>query len=339
MNIGEAVDIVQPWLQKIAENTAVMKAAVERGGKGAGGTGAAAKDDAKQDSRFDRFAKRLEGTLATSVARALGTAGVLASRGLAGSVEGARLDYATEQLSRQLAAVMLPFTQAMTYLTTQLTTRMALMSGGEQNRLMGGLVGAGIGLRYGGLPGALAGGAVGSLMGGGPSGPYDSALGAGAGAYLGFRVAGPIGAAVGAGAGAIASSGDYGRLRGEGSSRFWAVLGSGIGALTDLGYGVFGPGGLGIGSGPNPMDAIRREADARAGRGAAPRRDVTPFSAEMGEAGSFYFRAQAGVTRATAGAGDEPGPFKPVVDVLLMIFDVLVMINGGVAPAPRAAAG
>ncbi len=334
------IDNVVLWLIKIAENTAKIRDAAEKGYGGSKGDGSEARRERSQASQFDTFTRKVEQALTHGVAQTIARAQSLAQRGLSGTAEGARQDYHTELLSQQLAGVMLPFTQAMTYLTAGLTMRLATFNGTEQNRLAGGLAGAALGMRYGGLGGALAGGVVGSSIMGSTGTAFDSISGGAAGMYMGARF-GPVGAAAGYAVGSVALSGDYGRLRGEGTSRFGSAVGSTIGALTDAGWGASRLLGA---TGVNPMDAIRREADARA-RGPAPppaRRDVTPFAAEMGDAGSFYFKAQIGTTRATAGGGDDGGPLQPFMDVLLRIFDALRTISSGggaVAPMPAPAAG
>ncbi len=74
---------------------------------------------------------------------------------------------------------------------------------------------------------------------------------------------------------------------------------------------------------------------------AAPRRDVTPFSADMTTAGEQYFQFQRSIIRATAGEGyEDGGPLKPIVDMLLKIFDVLVSISQGkqYTPPPQSSA-
>jgi hypothetical protein len=331
-----STDILQSWLQKIAENTARMRDAMGINGGGGGGSTDKAREDGKQESRFEKLGKRIEQALASQVGARLAQAQGLANRGFGGTVEGARHDFAMEQLGRQFAAVMMPVMQAATYLATQIEQRMRMMNGGEQNRLMGGLLGAGIGMRYGPL-GAFAGGMLGmTAMDGG--GTNDSLRGAAAGAYLGWRTGGPWGAAAGLFAGGVAGApahrGDerpfdyYDRLRREGSSRFGAVWATGMRAVgVRVGAVDEAPGGV-IGMGR------RAATDAH--------REVTPFTSQMEDPGATYMRAQEAMIRATAGAGFEAdgGPLKPVVDALLMIFDLLASVvrtEGGGAIAPAGA--
>lgn len=324
------LDNLQDWLIVIAQHTRETKEALQ-GRAGAVAPGKVAADDA---TTLDRIGKRIEEAMKAGLASGLGRAQSLAARGFAGTAEQAQNSYAMEMLAKQFAAVMMPVMQAMTYLAAQTEMRMRAMSGAQQNGLMGGIIGGALGLRYGGVGGALAGATIGSLAMGG-----ESSTGGGvAGAYLGFRAGGPVGALAGYAVGSVAGSGDYGRLRGEGNSRFASAFGSGIGSLTDLGHFALGTGkgtlGLNLIGGPNPMTAIRAEADAKAGKTAPERRDVTPFQAEMMEAGGTAARVQEGLIRATAGAGfEDAGPFKPITDVLLLILDQLIVMSGGTPPA------
>lgn len=347
------LDVLRDWLQEIARNTAVMRDAA----KGVGGAGT--KKEKEEESRFDRFARRIEGAIAVGIGSRLGQAQALTNRGFSGTLEGARYDFAMEQLSRQFAAVMLPVMQALTYGASEIERRMRAMSGGEQNRLMGGIIGAGVGLRYGGAPGAIAGGLLGwGLMA--PGGSDTSGLvGAASGAVLGYRAGGIYGAALGAGVGYVTERGDYGALRARGSSRGGAAAGATGLALGDYAdyvlawnpatalpyWGSRALGGEGIG------DTSRRLSGVPTGdgdllsmvrrwtagiRGPEAHRDVTPFSPVMVGAGESHFRMQEGAIRATAGIEDDGGPLKPLIDIGLLILDELIKLGGG-TPPPRTA--
>lgn len=316
---------LEDWLLKIAEHTRMTREALE-------GKGPAAQAQQKQQTTlFDRLGKRIEQGMAAAVAQKAGQAQQLANQGFQGTVEQARYDYAMEQLSKQFAAVMKPVLDGFTYAAVQIEQRMRKMGGSEQNRLMGGIVGAGIGLRYGGVPGALAGGFLGSaLMGDNRDLSTGERLAAvGSAGFLGFRTAGAYGAVAAAGAATIGTSSDYSRLRAGGQSRVKATFSMiGMGAY-DAGNAVFG------GPGPSKLDVARAEFDKkmRPRTGAAPRRDVTPFQAQMVGAGDTAMRIQEAMIRTTAGADfEDGGPFKPFVDAILAKLDVLI---GKLGPAYR----
>lgn len=328
------LDSLESWLIAIAQHTRETKEALQgrAGAVSPGGAGPGKADD----SMLDKLGQRIEAAMKGGLTSGLNQAKSLAARGFAGTTEAAQNSYAMEMLGKQFAAVMKPVMDAMTYGAVQIEQRMRGMNGSQQNAMLGGILGAGIGMRYGGVGGALAGGAIGALA----LGAESSVAGGAAGAYLGFRAGGPIGALAGYAVGSVAGSGDYGRLRREGNSRFASGFGSGVGSLTDLGYNTLGKGGLGIIGGANPMDAIRAEADKKAAAGGKKpeeRRDVTPFQAEMMEAGGTAARVQESLIRATAGAGfEDAGPLKPLVDIGLAILDQLIKMSGG-TPPPRSA--
>jgi hypothetical protein len=357
------VGMFLPWLENIAKNTADALKVL----KGSGGTGPAPATTA-DGSRFERameaLGKRFESALSQwsrtpveklvnsafdaatkNLDRAanslIGQGRGLINRGMQGTVEQARNDYAMEQLGRQMAGIFAPLTNALTYFASRTTALLGSMNGDQQNRMMGLGVGAYAGMRMGGVPGMIAGGTIGALAMGGES----SIAGGLTGAYLGARLAGPVGAVAGYAIGAVSGSGDYGRLRGEGNSRLAAVAGAGIGAVTDLGYGAARMFGLTSPDERNPMDAIRKEANDRAvaeGRrpGPAPKREVTPFQAQMGEAGSTAMRVQEGLIRATAGEGfDDAGPLKPIIDWMERIFVALMKLADPTYVPPPSADG
>lgn len=272
--------------------------------------------------RLDRFIGRIGGVAGGIAAGGAATATALARRGFAGTAEGARLDYAMEQLSRQMAAVFQPVIQGMTYAATRITRGMQTLDGTGQNRLMYGALGTLAGFALGGPRGALLGGSLGLGLSGGDVSP----LGIGASAWAGYRLGGPAGAAVGAGAALAATVPDrkrgesipdyYERMRDAGGSRFGSamrVLGKGI----DIGYSetvgrLFGGG-----------EKYAPEKPAAPEK----RRDVTPFQNEFNAAGGTYFKLQEAVLRATAGE-PEAGPFKPLIDIGLEIIRLLGKIAG-----------
>ena len=295
----------------------------------------------------ERFGQSRVGQVLGAGATAFGAfAGNAARSGFSGTVEQARNDYARERLGRQFAGVMSPVLNAMTYATTEIERRMRGMGSAEQNRLMGAIVGGGLGMRYGPL-GAIAGAGLGALAmdgsGGAPS-TSDRLMAIGAGAYAGYRIGGPVGAAAGAGAGAAATSGDYRMMRDLGASRGLAALSSASFAAVDVVSAIGSPFGM-----TNPLDDARLRGQLEVRRRQInrtapeePRRDVTPFQTEMTEAGGLAGRIQQGIIRATAGAGfeEDGGPFKPLIDLGLKIYDVLALIllqAGGTVPPPAPA--
>jgi len=317
VSIDTYFDILQSWLQEIAKNTAQTRDAVQGIAKN---TTPSAQQSAQQ-TQFERLASRLEKAVSSGVGQALGQARSLASRGFAGTVESARLDYAVEQLGRQFAAVMSPILNGFTYAAVEIERRFRGLNGAQQNGIMGGLIGAGIGARFGGLPGAALGFVAGSAFAGGGS-TTGAMAGAGAGALLGFRAGGPIGALFGAVGGAAASapvsyeserpSDYYSRLRTGGASRLGAAFSTGGEALSRL----FSSGRPGAPPGP--------------GAAPPPRRDVTPFSADPLAAGGTADLIQKAMIRATAGADfAEDNPMKPLVDIGIRLIEILIAIATG----------
>ena len=313
--MSASLDNLQDWLIAISQHTREMKEALQ------GRAGAANPAKATEDSSMlDRIGKRIEDSLKAGLASGIGQARSLAARGFAGTAEQAQNSYVMEMLAKQLAAVMMPVMQGMTYLAAQIEMRMRGMSGGEQNRLMGGLIGGGFGLRYGGLSGGLAGFVLGSELAG--DSPGGSLRGATAGAYLGYRVAGVPGAIAGTVIGGTA--GAPGHYEGERPSEYYSRMRAGGGSRVVAG-----------------LDTAFHSLSAMWGGAGAKRpeerRDVTPFQAEMMEAGGTAARVQENLIRATAGPGfEDGGMFKPIIDVLLMIYDQIVEARGG-RPAPRSA--
>lgn len=313
--MSASLDNLQDWLIAISTHTREMKEALQ------GRAGAASPTKSTDESSLaDRLGKRIEEAMRSGLATGLGQARSLAARGFAGTAEQAQNQYQMDMLGRQFAAVMMPVMQGMTYLAAQVEMRMRGMSGSEQNRLMGGIIGGGLGLRYGGAAGGLAGFALGSAVLG--DGPGGSLSGAAAGAYLGYRAGGPIGAGLGALAGGAAGS--PGHYEGERPSEYYARLraagGSRAGAAFDMSLHSLSAMWGGRGS-PRPE----------------PRRDVTPFQAEMMEAGGTAARVQENLIRATAGPGyEDAGVFKPIIDVLLLILNQLIVSSGG-TPVPLSA--
>lgn len=273
--------------------------------------------------RLNQFINRA-GAIAGGVAvGAAGTATALARRGFSGTVEGARFDYAMEQLSRQIAAVFQPVIQGMTYAATRFDFALRNMDGSGQNRLLYGALGTLAGFAARGPAGALMGGG----MGLGLTGPDISPLGVGAAAWAGFRVGGPVGAATAAGGALALTAPDrfegetvgeyYSRMREAGGSRFGSaarVLGKSI----DIGFSAIGSlfGGGGETFAPKVPPAPEKK------------RDVTLFQNEMTAAGQAYFEIQKAVLRTTAGGADDGGPFKPFIDLLLEIIRLLGIVAG-----------
>jgi hypothetical protein len=315
------------------------------GAAGAAGRSGAAAADSQRTliDRVERLITRVGMVAGGVVAGGAATAGALARRGFGGTVEGARLDYAMEQLSRQLAAVFQPVIQGMTYAATRIDRAFRNLDGTGQNRVLGGVLGAGAGLALGGPLGAMAGGLIGSRLGGGD---VDAALGglAGVGGWKAARAlgVGRLGAAGLAGAAAapflLAHEGrdaesrirrdvadDLGMSETSRTVRLltWAgKVGSGIrNTVGDItGREVPGEGLLAgmVGKGA---------AKAGVGGGDA-RRDVTLFQTDQTAAGQAYFEIQKAVLRTTAGGGDDGGPLKPVIDIGLEIIRLLGIVAG-----------
>lgn len=340
------IDYVKRWLEEIARNTAQARDALVRKGGGSDSGGGAEPNGTRLERALETLGKRFESalskwsrtpvetlvntsfdkgmqTLNAATQTILSTSRNFAQRGMQGTVEQARLDYANEQLGRQFAAVMAPLTNAMAYFSTRMGGLMQGLNGEGQSRLLGVGIGAVAGGRFGGPVGALAGGAFGSLAmrGDGSGGTGDMFLGMGAGAALGGRAAGLYGAAAGAVTGAAAAtprsyeserpSDYYDRMRAGGGSMVGSTLSTMAEALARPFRGAV------PGAPPSP--------------GAPPpaRRDVTPFQAEMGDAGSAYFKAQTAAIRATAGADyEDAGPLKPIVDGMIEIIKLLAKIAG-----------
>lgn len=331
MAAGASIESLEDWLIAIAQHTRETKEAVQNRPSATGPQAATG------GNWFDKLQGRIESAVARGLMTATGQARSLANRGFNGTTEQAANTYAMDMLAKQFAAVFKPVMDGATYLAVQVEKRMKMMNGTEQNRLFGAVVGAGLGYQFGGGgPRGIVGGA---LLGAGIMGE-STGMGAAGGALLGARF-GPVGAAVGAAVGTVASSGDYTDLRRAGKSKFEAAFAS-IGMATfDLGYSVYK--GLG-GSGANPLDEARKrfnDSNPRPGSAEAnKRRDVTPFQAEMGEAGSTAMRIQEAVIRSTAGAAfEEAGPLKPVIDLGLRILDELIKLGGGQPPPQSATAG
>lgn len=319
---------IERYIVGVSPEVVAQIAAAVRGQGGAlgGNNQRSRSEDQKTEGILREGFRRVESAVTRIGTGALATTSALAARGFSGTYESYRLGFEMDRLSRQLAAVMQPFMQAMTYMTRKLADGMAGMSLGSQNRLMGGVLGASVGYALGGPRMALGGGFLGAGLAGG-----DSVTGGIGGAIIGSRL-GPLGAAAGYAIGSVSSSGDYGRLRGEGNSKLASIFGSGVGALTDLGYSVFGPKGLGLSDAPNPMDEIRREADARAGKAPEGKRREAPvpFSAAEEEMGGAARRFQEVIARIAPDGtmSEDAGPLKPIVDALLMIIELLGRIAG-----------
>lgn len=315
---------VEQWLAEIAENTARQAELLERRQANE------EQNRRREDSYIEKLGKRIEQGVTSQLSYRLNQAQSIANRGFSGTVEQARMDYAMEQLGRQFAAVMKPVMDALTYGAAQIELRMRMMGSGAQNALLGTGVGAVAGraigsmMGYGNL-GMFLGGAVGNLAGGNGWGDNSVFYGAGIGAGIGGRFGGVPGGVIGATIGAATApltSGDYGRLRKEGNSRLASAAGSTIASIYDFGYGLFGGDAK-----DSVTNKARAEHAAKFGGKAESRRDVTPYQADMMEAGGAYFAMQKGVILATTGAGfEEQGPFTDLMKLLLKMFDALMMI-------------
>jgi hypothetical protein len=367
------LEVMTRWLEKVAENTAAIKNAAGKGG-GAGSPGAAPGDPPGErfERAMDALGKRFEGALQrwartpveklvnasfdkatqvlnTATNTVIGQGRGLVARGMSGTLEQAQNSFALDMLGRQLAAIFLPVTQGLTYLTNQMTMRLASLSGAGQDRIMGAGLGAIAGGHLGGPMGAVAGAAAGSmLMGGGGVGSWErTAAGAGVGAYVGGRLAGLPGAAGGAVVGAAGAAADgiggtYTDLRARGHSMLGAGARAGFAAMHDAGPTGFLRFGARALTGVDPPVGGRSLVGLPADRPAAPaaaRREVTPFSADMTNAGEQHFQIQRQMIRATAGEGfEDGGEFKWAADLLLKIIDILLKIQDPRYVPPAASA-
>jgi hypothetical protein len=303
------------------------------GGGGGGSKPPKPADDAA--SRFER-AMDMAARSAEQMYHAIsGSVRGLNQRGMSGTLEQAQFDYAREQLSRQVAAVFLPVTQAMTYFMSRLETQMRGMSGAEQNRLLGAGLGGYAGYRLGGPLGAAGGMLAGSALAGGGTDRDLASLGLGA-ALIGGRLGGAHAAIPGAAA-AYHFGSRYAADNVSTGSRYGDLaLRSGLDALNPLGP-----------AGAAALDfAVPRAGGlAAAGLGArgAERRDVTPFNPVMMEAGGTAERIQQGIIRATAGDGyeEDGGPLAPIANALLeitaLLRELVGVVGGNTAPAARSA--
>lgn len=339
-DVVRSLSHVEDWLAAVSQHTGETKDALAAKKKG--------EEEGAAGRRIKEYAARLDGLLAAAGGSALGQAKTLERRGFGGTLEQERLNYSLDQLGRQFAAVMKPVTDAMTYAAVQIERRMRSMNGSEQNRLMGGIIGAGLGMRYGGVGGAIAGGMAGMLAMGGTTGRYDATMGAVTGAYLGFRAAGPVGAVAGAVGGATTGGGwgSYYRMYKRETSRdLWgdSFVSRSAAALAASGATV-----ADAVSGGSIREHVtktgRMTAADRAPSGApasSPPRAVTPYSSEQLEVGGTASRIQQGIIRATAGAEyEEDNPLKPIIDMMLEILDVLLRIqNPDYTPPPRSSGG
>jgi hypothetical protein len=316
------LEYLEDWLVTLVQLNKRMAESLERKERSDKSTA-----DPKQDWYIEKLGKRLEGALASQLSSRLNQAQALANRGFSGTVEAARMDYAMEQLGKQFAAVMKPVMDALTYGAVQIEMRMRRMSGSDQNGLLGLAGGAAVGRMFGGTTGMLAGGLIGSALMGSGGDSTSGLMGAAVGGWAGFRASGgnPFAALGGAVVGGVSSTGDYGRFRASGSGRLTSALGAlgaGIADLSELLPGVPEGG----------VAAWRRRSDrlyGGGGSGAAPRRDVTPFQADMMDAGGTYFQIQKSMIRATAGADfEDGGPLKPIIDGMIKVIELLGKIAG-----------
>jgi hypothetical protein len=322
------LDYLEDWLIALVQQTKRTNELLEAQAR------PGSKTETREEWRIEKLGKRIESALANQLSSRLNQAQGLANRGFSGTVEQARMDYAMEQLGRQFAAVMKPVMDALTYGAVQIEMRMRRMSGSEQNGLLGLGVGAFAGRMIGGTSGMLAGGLIGSALTGRGGDSNSALMGALVGGWAGFKASGgnPFATLGAAAIGGVSSSGDYGRFRASGSSRLGAALGA-------LGSNIADVAEILPGMPEGRVEDWRRRSDRLyrgAGGGEAPRRDVTPFSSEMMDAGGTYFAIQRSMIRATAGPGfEEDSPLKPIIDGMITIIEWLMKIAGvdaGTAP-------
>lgn len=339
MSLDTAVSIIQPWLQEIATHTSATRNAVE----GRASAGAAATKQKESDSSWlDKWGARVETTIARGIGQRLGQAQALANRGFNGTVEGARFDFAMEQVSKQLAAVMSPMLNGLTYAAVEIEKRFRRLNGAEQNGMMGAIVGGAVGLRYGGAGGAVLGAMAGSSMlgGSGVGGWERTTAGGAAGAAIGARYAGLFGAAGGAVVGGAVGasdgiSGTYSDLRRAGHTRFGAGSRALFAATMDAGPTGFANWGLRMYTGMGSFSPLSGRAmvglpPSRPGPPAPEPRQVTPFSADPLAAGGTADLIQKALIRADAGPEFvEDNPMKPIIDIGLRIIEILLAIANG----------
>ena len=248
---------------------------------------------------------------------ALATGGGLARQGFSGTTEAAVFNNEWKMLSREVAGVAKPVIDVFTRLTRSARKFLEGLDETGQNIALAGLVG---GSGYGALRFARAGGVAGIAA---------SALGLGGGAAGGAVTAGGIGSAVGTAAGGgaagataargagllgkagrfaraipyaglvftaadAATSGDYGRMRQAGKSRF----GSGavaVGASLFESYHMLAP----WETGENPIIKAREKWDKEHPQENR-RRTVTVSGGGTEEVGSGYERINAAISRSEA---------------------------------------
>lgn len=250
----------------------------------------------------------------------------LSGRGFQGTADAAKLSFAMDRLAGQVAAVFQPVIQAMTYGAHRLANIMARMTSVHQDRLLaggiGGAIGTGLGYMLGGPMGAV--GFASMAMGAASRSPMLAAAGS---AALGFKVGGPVGALVFGTAGAataaapIMAGGElpfayYDRMRAGGASKFGAAFGMVAAAIRRT-----------VMLGHDPT--LSAEAAAEDGKPGKRREAPLRFNPAEVEAGETARRIQEAVMLASAGAEGDGGPLQPVVDILIKIFEFLVVQSGG----------
>ena len=281
------------------------------------------------------------GNLATgAAATGVGTVSALAARGFQNTVELNRFSAEMQMLSRELAGVFKPFLTVATKAARTARVGLERLDRGGQNRLMWGTVGTGAALWA--ARSAYTGGIVGRAFGVG-----GGALGPGAMSRLATSSAGSAAASesswlaragryAGRGARAIpylghallaldaSTSGDYGRFRAAGKSRFASGVMSLGTSAADAFYSLnpFVEG--------NPIREARAAAAAKAraaaGLPAEPvptRRAVTSPGGGWEEVGSGFERLNRSIGELAGGPDDSEEALGPLLKKLYDVLDRL----------------
>lgn len=344
MASGASLSSLEDACLAIAQSTRLTYEALARGSSGA--AAATGRPSAGRDATlFADAAARIERALANQTLAFASRAQGLARQGMAGTAEQAGLDMVNQMLARELAGVFKPVTQAMGYAARNFAELLSKMNGAQQNRTLGLIGGAIAGnMLMGGPQGIAAGLLLGPVvmrsLSGGQTASTDASLGAAGGALIGARF-GPYGAVIGGTIGAAAGGGmgDYYRMYSRESA-------------ADIGDNMFSRGmSFYAAAGATLVDALSggsmrehliergrmTEADRRIKPPEA-KREVTPFSAEMSDAGGLAMRLQEEVVRKTAGDNfKNGGPFQPFMDVLIDIVMLLMRIANVPVVDPRSA--
>lgn len=293
----------------------------------------------KYGERVGRFFSRHERTLAVMGKVGMGAAALaggaavagmgLARQGFAGTVEQAKFDLEMKMLSRELAAVMKPVMEVMTKGARYIRQQLQSLDEGGQNMVMGGMLLGGTAagawaLRAGGRmlgmfggagaaaagTGAIAGGSLAAQAGG-------AAVGGAAGRGMLAR-AGTVARGAGVAAGPVvatvggATSGDYGRMRSAGKSKFASAMVAAGGGIGDAYYS------LAPWEDTNPLDEARKKHDAKmAAQGRGPdgsRRTVALAGGGYEETGTMHDRIQTAIGTVGGDLPSEIGLLRGVIE-------------------------